>query len=49
YGSLHIGHALNKILKDTISKYELLKGKRSRYVPGWDYWIRWIPVYHPSW
>ncbi|NET37900.1 MAG: isoleucine--tRNA ligase [Cyanothece sp. SIO1E1] len=35
-GSLHIGHALNKILKDTISKYELLKGKRSRYVPGWD-------------
>ena len=30
------GHALNKILKDFILKYELLQGKRARYVPGWD-------------
>jgi len=35
-GSLHIGHALNKILKDTINKYHLLKGRKVRYVPGWD-------------
>lgn len=35
-GSLHIGHALNKILKDTINRYQLLRGRKSRYVPGWD-------------
>nr|WP_242052124.1 isoleucine--tRNA ligase [Phormidium sp. FACHB-1136] len=35
-GDLHIGHALNKILKDTINKYQLLKGRKVRYVPGWD-------------
>ncbi|WP_421658866.1 isoleucine--tRNA ligase [Leptothermofonsia sp. ETS-13] len=35
-GSLHIGHALNKILKDIINKYQLLKGRKVRYVPGWD-------------
>lgn len=35
-GSLHIGHALNKILKDIINKYHLLKGRKVRYVPGWD-------------
>jgi isoleucyl-tRNA synthetase len=35
-GSLHIGHALNKILKDIINKYKLLRGYRVRYVPGWD-------------
>jgi isoleucyl-tRNA synthetase len=35
-GSLHIGHALNKILKDIINKYQLLQGRKVRYVPGWD-------------
>jgi isoleucyl-tRNA synthetase len=35
-GSLHIGHALNKILKDIINKYKLLRGYKARYVPGWD-------------
>ena len=35
-GDLHIGHALNKILKDTINKYQLLQGRKVRYVPGWD-------------
>jgi isoleucyl-tRNA synthetase len=35
-GSLHVGHALNKILKDIINKYQLLKGRKVRYVPGWD-------------
>ncbi len=35
-GSLHLGHALNKILKDIINKYQLLRGRKVRYVPGWD-------------
>ena len=35
-GSLHIGHALNKTLKDIINKYKLLRGYRACYVPGWD-------------
>jgi isoleucyl-tRNA synthetase len=35
-GSLHIGHALNKILKDTINRYQILRGRKVRYVPGWD-------------
>lgn len=35
-GNLHIGHALNKILKDFINRYQLLRGKKVSYVPGWD-------------
>ncbi|MHC5744480.1 MAG: isoleucine--tRNA ligase [Nostoc sp.] len=35
-GSLHIGHALNKILKDIINRYQMLQGRKVRYVPGWD-------------
>ena len=35
-GELHIGHALNKILKDIINRYQMLRGRRVRYVPGWD-------------
>ncbi|HEY9885434.1 MAG TPA: isoleucine--tRNA ligase [Thermosynechococcaceae cyanobacterium] len=35
-GSLHMGHALNKVLKDVINKYQLLRGRKVRYVPGWD-------------
>jgi isoleucyl-tRNA synthetase len=35
-GDLHIGHALNKILKDIINRYQLLRGRKVRYVPGWD-------------
>ncbi|PSB19724.1 isoleucine--tRNA ligase [Phormidesmis priestleyi ULC007] len=35
-GALHIGHALNKILKDTINKYQLLQGRKVRFVAGWD-------------
>ena len=35
-GALHVGHALNKILKDIINKYALLNGKRARFIPGWD-------------
>ncbi|KAF8061391.1 ileS [Scenedesmus sp. PABB004] len=35
-GDLHIGHALNKVLKDVINRYQLLQGRRARFVPGWD-------------
>ncbi len=35
-GALHVGHALNKILKDVINKHALMRGRRARFVPGWD-------------
>jgi len=35
-GHLHIGHALNKILKDVIVRSQQMLGKDSNYVPGWD-------------
>ncbi|KLO17641.1 isoleucyl-tRNA synthetase [Schizopora paradoxa] len=35
-GPLHMGHALNKILKDIINRFQLLQGKRINYIPGWD-------------
>jgi isoleucyl-tRNA synthetase len=35
-GHLHIGHALNKILKDVITRSQQMMGKDSNYVPGWD-------------
>ncbi|ETD80522.1 isoleucine--tRNA ligase [Rhodobacter capsulatus] len=35
-GHLHIGHALNKILKDFIVRSQQMMGRDARYVPGWD-------------
>ncbi|MFZ2103764.1 MAG: class I tRNA ligase family protein, partial [Roseiarcus sp.] len=35
-GNIHIGHALNKILKDMVVRSEQMAGKDSNYVPGWD-------------
>ncbi len=35
-GDIHIGHAVNKILKDMVVKSRLLAGFHSPYVPGWD-------------
>ncbi len=35
-GHLHVGHALNKILKDFIVKYHYFQGKQVFYTPGWD-------------
>ena len=35
-GDIHIGHALNKILKDIILKYNYFQGKDVRMTPGWD-------------
>jgi isoleucyl-tRNA synthetase len=35
-GHLHIGHALNKILKDAVNRGQQMLGKDADYVPGWD-------------
>jgi isoleucyl-tRNA synthetase len=35
-GHIHIGHALNKVLKDIIVKYHYFDGKSTRFTPGWD-------------
>ncbi|MDX2330583.1 isoleucine--tRNA ligase [Campylobacter hepaticus] len=35
-GHIHIGHALNKILKETIIKLHYFKGEKVRFTPGWD-------------
>ncbi|EXJ75985.1 isoleucyl-tRNA synthetase [Cladophialophora psammophila CBS 110553] len=35
-GDLHVGHALNKIIKDIICRSRLAEGRRVDYVPGWD-------------
>ncbi len=43
-GALHIGHALNKTLKDIIMKYKTLRGYYTRYIPGWD--THGLPIEH---
>ncbi|MDE2364703.1 MAG: isoleucine--tRNA ligase [Hyphomicrobiales bacterium] len=35
-GAIHIGHALNKTLKDLVTRSQQMLGKDSNYVPGWD-------------
>ncbi len=35
-GNIHIGHALNKILKDVVTRSQQMLGYNSNYVPGWD-------------
>lgn len=35
-GKIHLGHALNKILKDIVVKYKNMSGYRSEFIPGWD-------------
>jgi isoleucyl-tRNA synthetase len=43
-GHLHMGHALNKILKDIVVRYHFMKGFRVPYVPGWD--CHGLPIEH---
>src|SRR3954471_11383430 len=43
-GHIHMGHALNKILKDMIVKYRSLSGRFAPYVPGWD--CHGLPIEH---
>src|ERR1700720_3141170 len=35
-GNIHIGHALNKVLKDVVTRSQQMLGSDSNYVPGWD-------------
>ncbi|MBI4423182.1 MAG: class I tRNA ligase family protein, partial [Elusimicrobia bacterium] len=43
-GHIHIGHALNKTLKDMTVKARALLGRRAPYVPGWD--CHGLPIEH---
>lgn len=41
-GNIHIGHALNKVLKDFINRYKMLEGYKVIYIPGWD--VHGLPI-----
>ncbi|RIV16796.1 isoleucine--tRNA ligase [Mycoplasmopsis gallopavonis] len=43
-GSIHVGHAMNKVLKDIIVRYKSLKGFYSPFVAGWD--THGLPIEH---
>ncbi|MBI5739224.1 MAG: isoleucine--tRNA ligase [Nitrospirae bacterium] len=43
-GNIHLGHSLNKVLKDMIVKYRSMKGFYAPYVPGWD--CHGLPIEH---
>lgn len=43
-GSIHIGHALNKSLKDFVIKYKSMKGFSAPFIPGWD--CHGLPIEH---
>jgi isoleucyl-tRNA synthetase len=43
-GDLHLGHALNKTLKDTILRYKWMCGMEAPYIPGWD--SHGLPIEH---
>jgi len=41
-----MGHALNKILKDIVNRYKLLRGHRVQFIPGWD--CHGLPIEHKA-
>jgi isoleucyl-tRNA synthetase len=43
-GDLHLGHGLNKTLKDTITRYKWMRGFNAPYIPGWD--SHGLPIEH---
>ena len=43
-GHIHMGHALNKILKDIIIKYKTMSGYQANFIPGWD--CHGLPIEH---
>ena len=43
-GSIHLGHLLNKVLKDIVVRSRLMEGMRVPYVPGWD--CHGLPIEH---
>ena len=43
-GDIHLGHLINKTLKDVVLRYQTMKGRRTPYVPGWD--CHGLPIEH---
>jgi isoleucyl-tRNA synthetase len=43
-GSIHVGHLLNKVLKDFVVRTQLMSGKKCPYTPGWD--CHGLPIEH---
>src|SRR4030067_3307913 len=43
-GNIHLGHTLNKILKDMIVKFRSMRGSYAPFVPGWD--CHGLPIEH---
>ncbi len=43
-GNIHIGHAMNKILKDFVNRYKMMSGYDMIYIPGWD--THGLPIEH---
>ena len=43
-GSLHLGHLLNKVLKDLVVRSQMMSGKKCPYTPGWD--CHGLPIEH---
>ncbi len=43
-GDIHVGHLLNKVLKDFVVRSKMMSGKACRYVPGWD--CHGLPIEH---
>lgn len=43
-GNIHVGTAMNKVLKDVVVKYKTMRGYNSPYVPGWD--THGLPIEH---
>ncbi len=43
-GDIHLGHLINKVLKDVVLRYQTMKGHKTPYVPGWD--CHGLPIEH---
>ncbi|MSR29076.1 MAG: isoleucine--tRNA ligase [Phycisphaerales bacterium] len=43
-GSIHVGHLLNKVLKDFVVRTAIMEGRRCHYIPGWD--CHGLPIEH---
>jgi isoleucyl-tRNA synthetase len=43
-GSIHLGHVLNKVLKDLVVRTQTMRGKRCPFIPGWD--CHGLPIEH---
>ena len=43
-GDIHIGHLLNKVLKDIVVRSQMLLGRRCEFIPGWD--CHGLPIEH---